>query len=76
MARGRRCDLGCQSWPVTKEFNPCPVCGEPTETFSNLQPLPLREAQQLKREIEFEEFYAGHCARQKQSVDGPLPEVV
>lgn len=51
---GRRCDIGCESWPDTAEYKVCPVCGEQTTCYSNLHPLDVDEARSKRLHIEFE----------------------
>lgn len=53
MAWGRRCEMGCETWPDDKRYKKCPLCGEDAERYSNLKPLSKLEA--LK--AEFEAFY-------------------
>lgn len=53
MAWGRRCDLGCESWPDDKRYDKCPSCGRETTRYSNLRPLDKLEA----LFAEFEAFY-------------------
>lgn len=69
---GRRCDLGCESWPDEMIYSKCPVCGEPTTRFRNLTPLSDDEAQSKLLHAQFEEFYTRYCLAQGQTVDGPL----
>ena len=69
MALGRRCDAGCESWPDEKQYATCPLCGEATTRFRNLQPLEPEEARQRV----FDVFYEGWCFNKKQPTDGPLP---
>lgn len=73
MAWGRRCDLGCESWPDEDVYGVCPVCGEATERFSNLRPLSESDAQSLRLHLQFEEFYEEYCDRLGQPADGGLP---
>lgn len=54
---GRRCDLGCESWPADDEFELCPICGQPTTRYSNLYPLALDEALAIKLRLDFDDFY-------------------
>lgn len=54
---GRRCDLGCESWPPDDEFENCPICGQPTTRYSNLYPLDLDEALAIKGRLDFDDFY-------------------
>lgn len=70
-----RCALACESWPHSVLFNICPQCGEPTRLMSNATPMPLDEAQILRNQLRFEEFYAEWCEKRGQSVDGPLKSV-
>lgn len=73
MAWGRRCDMGCESWPNDSvKYGVCPQCGMETSCFSNLHPLTKDEAEQRVKEIEFERVYEEHCARLGQTVDGPI----
>ena len=71
---GRRCDLGCESWPDNEAFKKCLRCGGETTRFSNLQPLTLEEATKLLREAQFNAYYSKRCAELKIPVAGPLPE--
>lgn len=84
MANGRRCPLGCASWPDEALYAKCPVCGEETDRFNNLQPLSSSEARARRLEEQrknaadiqrerFEKFYAERCARLGIPSDGPLP---
>ncbi len=54
---GRRCDLGCESWPPDDEFETCPICGQSTTRYSNLYPLPMDEALKIKHRLDFDDFY-------------------
>jgi hypothetical protein len=72
MAWGRRCDLGCESWPDDDIYETCPVCGEPAERFSNLRPLSEKDARSLRLHLAFEEFYADWCNDVGQPSDGLL----
>lgn len=72
MAWGRRCDLGCESWPDDDIFDTCPVCGEETERFSNLRPLSEEEATSLRLHLSFEDFYETWCNDVGQPADDAL----
>jgi hypothetical protein len=72
MAPGRRCDLGCASWPDSDEYNECPTCGEATTRFGNLTPLPDDEARTITLKIKFDEFYEARCIERGIPTDGPL----
>ena len=74
MAKGRRCDLGCESWPDEPIYSTCPACGEATKQYTNLTPLDPEDAQRFLLLAQFEEFYARRCALRGISVDGPIPE--
>lgn len=74
MAVGRRCDCGCQTWPDDKAYETCPICEQKTSKFSNLQPLGRAEALSIVRHMEFERYYAKHCAALGQPLEGPLIE--
>lgn len=73
MALARRCDVGCETWPDDPQFKRCPLCGGKTERFSNGEPLEMDEALKIKRQQEFEAYYAIHCRNLGQPVDGDLP---
>lgn len=73
MAWGRRCEVGCESWPDEDVYELCPVCGEPTTQYSNLRPLPEDEARTLRLQLEFEAYYVDYCEQKGQPVDGGLP---
>jgi hypothetical protein len=73
---GRRCDLGCASWPDSDDYSICPVCGEETTRLVNLMPLDENEAMIRRSEALFEDFYEKHCGRKSQTVDGPLEPTI
>jgi hypothetical protein len=54
---GRRCAMGCQPWPAEDDYAICPRCGEPTNLYRGLTPIPKRDALSLKRKAEFEHYY-------------------
>ncbi len=58
MSKGRRCDLGCDSWPDDEDYKRCPICGEETTRYNNLRPLPEDEARSVKAHHEFEAMYS------------------
>lgn len=72
MAWGRRCDIGCESWPDDTAYKECPICGMETTRFSNLIPLDEAEAKAAKARVEFEAYYEKHCEDLGQEVEGPL----
>lgn len=74
MAWGRRCDLGCESWPDDKKYAECPACGEPTKRFSNLDPMDEREAALFMSHVQFEVYYETRCTARGIAADGPLPD--
>lgn len=57
MAVGRRCPMGCETWPDSDKYSKCPKCEEPTKKFSGVEPLPNREAESIVNHIEFEKYY-------------------
>lgn len=72
MAVGRRCDIGCESWPNQELYARCPICGEATKVYTNLRPLSEKEAASILSHKEFEVYYERYCALKGQSVEGPL----
>lgn len=44
MALGRRCDLGCETWPDDDKFKVCPECGEKTKRYKGVNPITDEEA--------------------------------
>lgn len=73
MPWGRRCEIGCESWPDNKEeYEFCPICGQETRRWSNLLPLDEDEAKVAKARLEFEAYYEKHCEDLGQTVEGPL----
>ena len=60
MSWGRRCDLGCASWPDDERYEKCPICGEEAERFSNLEPLTESEAAHAVFEHFYEKWDADH----------------
>jgi hypothetical protein len=73
MAWGRRCDIGCESWPDEPIYQKCPTCGEPTTRFSNLTPVSAEEGRSAIRAAAFERFYEHHCREKGQPIEGDLP---
>jgi hypothetical protein len=84
MANGRRCSIGCESWPDEALYAKCPRCGEKTTRFNNLEPLTSAEAKAIRMELQaenaadvqrqrFEKFYADRCEKLGIPADGPLP---
>lgn len=72
MAWGRRCDLGCESWPDLNTYDECPTCGEPTKRYSNLHPLSDVDARSTALHYRFDEFYEEWCEARGQTMAGPL----
>lgn len=73
MPLGRRCDLGCASWPDEAVYSTCVVCGERTTRYKDLNPLPEEEARSMLLRAQFERYYEKRCASRGISADGPLP---
>lgn len=69
---GRRCALGCYTWPDKAMYLNCAVCGEPTERFKKRSPVDEEAAQRYFLELQFEKYYFKHCAQLGIPVDGPL----
>lgn len=63
MAIGRRCDVGCLTWPDDKKYAKCPVCGEPTTRYSNLK---VADADEINETL-FDVFYKEWDERQPAS---------
>lgn len=72
MALGRRCAIGCETWPDEPLYSKCPTCGESTRRVRGVQPLPKDEAQSLLLHANFETYYERYCMKRGQTVDGPL----
>lgn len=73
MAWGRRCALGCESWPDQMIYSTCPDCGGKTERARNLEPISEEEAEARLSHVQFERYYERYCAARNQPVEGPLP---
>lgn len=71
---GRRCELGCYTWPDKQLYARCAICGEPTERYSNLDPVDEEEAKSILLHLEFEKYYEKRCRERKIPVDGPLQD--
>ena len=54
---GRRCQIGCESWPDDDAYDMCPRCGEPTTRYTNLRPLDVFEAHAIASRLDFEDYY-------------------
>lgn len=78
MAWGRRCSIGCATWPDDEQYEQCPECGTPTDRFSNAgrDLLDEEEARSRKLIAEFEDYYEQHCEERGYTVDGPIPPAV
>lgn len=53
MALGRRCGLGCETWPDEDKFKVCPSCGDKTIRYKGVSPITEEEAAPYL----FEAFY-------------------
>lgn len=53
---GRRCALGCETWPDDTQYTLCPSCGEPTKRFRGVLPLDDAEAESIKNHANFERY--------------------
>lgn len=76
MAEGRRCAIGCETWPDEPLYSKCCVCGEDTRKVrgNSVTPLDPDEAESKKLHYEFERYYERRCQRRGIPSDGPLPE--
>lgn len=74
MALGRRCSIGCETWPDDVLYARCPTCGEDTTRYKNVSPLDPDEARSLLLHAEFERYYEKRCTRRGIPVEGPLPD--
>jgi hypothetical protein len=54
---GRRCKMGCSTWPDKSTYSLCPSCGEATFRFSGITPLTDEQASFVVKQLEFEDFY-------------------
>lgn len=54
---GRRCAMGCETWPAAADFALCPTCKGPTRLYRGVHPLPAEDAKRLLRLAQFEDFY-------------------
>lgn len=59
---GRRCDMGCETWPDEDDYKECPQCGEQTRRCRGVRPLSSEEAQSRKAHLDFEALYEVHAA--------------
>lgn len=62
-AAGRRCDLGCESYPDDVAYKTCLVCGEPTRRLNNAWPMPADEAHTKLMRAKFEQWLDDHNRR-------------
>jgi hypothetical protein len=54
---GRRCEIGCETWPDNDAYEICPRCGEPTKRYVNLHPMDEAEAYITAAHLDFEDYY-------------------
>jgi hypothetical protein len=71
---GRRCDMGCETWPDLAIYSKCPKCGEKTTRYKDVYPLSHGEAEAILLEEQFKVYYEKRCAKLGIPADGPLPE--
>lgn len=57
---GRRCAMGCETWPNTDDYLTCPKCGEPTRVGRDAVPLEPDVARGLLRQAQFERWLEEH----------------
>jgi hypothetical protein len=57
---GRRCAMGCETWPDDDAYKLCPTCQEPTRRCRNVRPLNPTEARSKKNHADFERWCADH----------------
>lgn len=70
---GRRCSMGCETWPDDPLFTTCSICGEKTRRVGNGQPtVSFEDARLAKLHELFEEFYARRCEKLGIPAEGPL----
>lgn len=50
---GRRCAMGCATWPDDERFKVCPACGQSTVKYRGVTPMDEDEANRYA----FEAFY-------------------
>lgn len=60
MALGRRCDLGCETWPDDDRYDTCPECREETTRYSNVKAITAEEASAREFELFYEAWDAAH----------------
>jgi hypothetical protein len=56
MATGRRCPIGCFTWPDDEKYRVCPECGDETTRFRGVQPLDEEQATMLRWEAFYREW--------------------
>lgn len=54
MAIGRRCSMGCETWPDDEVYRVCPECGQDTKRYRGVT-VSIEEPQASHRR--FEAFY-------------------
>src|SRR5688572_29136490 len=69
---GRRCAMGCESWPDDDAYDTCPMCGEVTTRYNNAYPIDANEAKYKANHARFEDFYENRCAELGVTVSGPI----
>lgn len=69
MAIGRRCALGCESWPDQALYSTCPLCGEKTRRSHGLKPLSVDDANSILLHIQFERYYERRCRERQDPLE-------
>lgn len=73
---GRRCEMGCETWPDKALYAHCLRCGEPTRRVrGRVTPLSDEEAESILKAVAFERYYERWCAARRQPVEGPLSDL-
>jgi hypothetical protein len=75
-AIGRRCSMGCETWPDTDEYSLCPICDNDTKRFRGVEPLLDQVALSKKCHAEFQRYYKNqHIADTKPYTDAELSDM-
>lgn len=57
MSIGRRCAMGCATWPDETTYLDCPICRKATKRYRGADPMTPKAALSAKKYADFDHYY-------------------